>query len=186
MTKLQARFLLGLGAAAGITLGAIGAFEPARPGPGDLPDGAVARVNNKTITAEALSRELKEATDDHQDGGNSEAHARILNQLIDQELLVQHGLAIGLVDSNRAVRAAIAKAVIESILAGSGDTQPSEKALREFFEEQYGSHNRFLFDQLRDQVEAAYQRSAEEKAVRDYLDWLWGEADIETRPEESR
>ena len=121
---------------------------------------------------------MKEFGQDKDNEITEAERAWVLNRLIDEELLVQHGLEIGLVDSERAVREAISKAMTKMIVEKSIHRQPSEADLRTFYEDRYGTHNIFLFDRLREQVESAYIRFADEKALRDHLDWLWGEAEV--------
>ena len=183
-TKRRARIILGVGAAIGIMLAAAGAFAPSGPGAGALPTDAIARVNKKTIRTEEFARAL--LTRDKGNEITDEDRARVLNRLIDEELLVQRGTELGIIDSDRAVRKAISTAMIQTIVAESSSKQPSEDDLRAFYEDRYGSHNVFLFEQLREQVEAAYIRSAADKALRDYLDWLWEEAEITLAPEARR
>jgi parvulin-like peptidyl-prolyl isomerase len=38
------------------------------------------------------------------------------------------------------------------------------------------------FDDAREQVEVAYRRDAADRALREYLEWLWDEADIQFSP----
>ena len=38
------------------------------------------------------------------------------------------------------------------------------------------------FDEAREQVEVAYRRDAADRALREYLDWLWSEAQIQLAP----
>ena len=185
-TKRRARIMLGVGAAIGIMLAAAGAFAPSGPGAGALPTDAIARVNKKTITTEEFARAMALLTRDKGNEITDEDRARVLNGLIDEELLVQRGIEMGIIDSDRAVRKAISTAMIQTIVAESSSKQPSEDDLRAFYEDRYGSHNAFLFEQLREQVEAAYIRSAADKALRDYLDWLWEEAEITLAPEARR
>jgi hypothetical protein len=58
----------------------------------------------------------------------------VLQQLIDQELLIQRGVEIGLLDSDLTVRKAIAGAMIDATVADVLAKEPSEEELHAFYE----------------------------------------------------
>ena len=119
--------ILGLGAALGLGLAVAGAFAvPAA----DLADHVVARVNGTDITRRQLDR-----TADPQ--ATPQAQRRqALELLIDQELLIQRGVSLGLVASDRTVRKALAMAMIDRTVAQVLAHEPGEDVLRTF----YASH----------------------------------------------
>jgi len=128
---MKNRLFLGLGAAFGLVLAVCGAIVPSTD---SLSANVVARVNGKPILSQDLAFALARL---HEDGATSSAtHAEALNYLIDQELLVQRGVAIGLVESDHTVRKAIAMAMIDAIVAEVLAKEPSDKELRTF----YGFH----------------------------------------------
>lgn len=92
----------------------------------------LARVNGTAITERDVAFALERSA------GSDLREA--LAFLIDQELLVQRGVAIGLLDSDLAVRKTIVMAVIETVVAEVVRQEPSEEELRAF----YGEH-RALF-----------------------------------------
>ena len=59
----------------------------------------------------------------------------VLDRLIEEELLVQRGREIGLLEGDASVRKTIAMAVIEFVLAQSGSDAVSEANLRQFYNE---------------------------------------------------
>ncbi len=188
-SRIEGRARLGLaaGAAVGILLAAAGAFAPSPSLTGQLGGDVIAWVNDKAISAEDLVSGLQEIASDNGSEVTDEDRARLVNRLIDQELLVQRGVEIGVVDSDNTVRKAISAAMIQLIVATeSSSEQPSEEDLRAFFEDHYGPHNLFLLEVIRDQVEATYIQRAADEAVRDYLDWMWEEAEITLTPEVPR
>ncbi|MBM4382018.1 MAG: peptidyl-prolyl cis-trans isomerase [Deltaproteobacteria bacterium] len=126
--------LLVLGAAAGIAAAGYGVL-----GPGSeraLPKGAVASVNGVAISADTWTRLVEGFEADTREAASEEMRRRILDRLIEEELLVQRGLAMGLAQNDRRVRADIVQAMIRSAVAESETETPSERELRAFYEEQ--------------------------------------------------
>jgi hypothetical protein len=128
-TALQRRMLLGLGAAVGLLLALSGAFVRS---PHDLSGNMLARVNGKAITVQALAFALARSASETPNGRQRET----LDFLIDQELLIQRGVEIGLLASDLTVRKAIVMAVIDTIVADVLNREPSEAELQTF----YSSH----------------------------------------------
>jgi parvulin-like peptidyl-prolyl isomerase len=125
---------LALGAAAGIASAGYGVL-----GPGSapaLPQGAVASVNGVAISADTYTRLVEGFEADTREAASDEMRRRILDRLIEEELLVQRGLALGLAENDRRVRADIVQAMIRSAVAESETETPSERALRAFYEEE--------------------------------------------------
>lgn len=116
--------ILGLGAALGLGLAVAGAFAVPSAG---LSDHVVARVNGTDISRRQLDR-----TADPQ--ATPQAQRRqALELLIDQELLIQRGVSLGLVGSDRTVRKALAMAMIDRTVAQVLAHEPSEETLRAFY-----------------------------------------------------
>jgi parvulin-like peptidyl-prolyl isomerase len=102
----------------------------------------VARVNGEVIRTEDYERTLTGLAGDRRGGIDPPQRRRVLDRLIDEELLVQRGIELGLTRHDRKVRADLAAAMIASIVAESEDVQPSEAELQAFYEE-----NRAFFTQ---------------------------------------
>jgi len=98
---------LGLGAIAGLLLAAAGALMPT---PGGFSGGVLARVNGKAITVSDVEFALERLDDNSP--VTREKQLEVLHRLIDQELLIQRASELGLLDSDRTVRKAVAMAVI--------------------------------------------------------------------------
>jgi hypothetical protein len=77
----------------------------------------------------ALESDLDRATRD-------EERRRVLDRMIEEELLVQRGLELGLARFDRRVRADLVAAVIDSVVAEAEDREPTQVELREFYAEQ--------------------------------------------------
>ncbi|TMA95845.1 MAG: hypothetical protein E6J70_16470, partial [Deltaproteobacteria bacterium] len=122
--------LLALGAAAGIL--AAGAGLVGRAGGHSLPPGAVARVNGQLIAAEEYQRVLAGLASDRRNGVDVEMRRQVLERLIDEELLVERGLELGLARRDARVRKDLTAAVIDSVVAESADREPSQAELEAF------------------------------------------------------
>jgi parvulin-like peptidyl-prolyl isomerase len=128
---------LACGAAAGVALAALGLLgtDPSRAA---LPGGVVASVNGKLIQAEDWARLVEGLESDTREPAGPELRRRVLDRMIDEELLVQRGVELGLVESDRRVRADLTQAMIQSIVVEVEDEKPDEEALRRFYAEQSG------------------------------------------------
>ncbi len=128
----RGRLLLIAGAGLGLALAALGTFAPEQAGRAPGPAEA-ARVNTAAITLAELERALARIEADTQGPVSDERRVRVLERLIDEELLVQRGVALGLVEADAPVRKALASAVIASVLAEAASARPSDAALEAFF-----------------------------------------------------
>jgi parvulin-like peptidyl-prolyl isomerase len=113
----------------GAVLAAVGALAPSSA---RLSDGVIARVNGKAITEQELTLAL--ARLGHGTASSPQQRREVLNYLIDQELLVQRGVAIGLLQSDHTVRKAVAMTVIDNIVADVLTKGPSIEELRAFYD----------------------------------------------------
>jgi hypothetical protein len=134
MTALptRARWALALGAAAGLVLAAWGIVAP---GSGHVvPADAVATVNGVPIRASQYQRALADLASDRRDGVDDALRRHVLDRLIEEELLVQRGLALGLARTDRRVRGELTAAVIGAVLAGV-EGEPSAAEVDAFYAE---------------------------------------------------
>ncbi|MBK9035619.1 MAG: peptidyl-prolyl cis-trans isomerase [Myxococcales bacterium] len=107
--------LLALGAAAGASVAVLGLVAPHRRAP-TVPADAAALVNGVPISRATYQAALAAVADDRRDGAADPAlRARVLDRLIEEELLVQRGLALGLVRLDPRVRADLVAAVLAEI-----------------------------------------------------------------------
>jgi hypothetical protein len=131
----RAGALLSLGVVGGIALAAFGIVRSGS-GPGPELRGAVAVVNGQPISRETFARftatvaaerkqtELDEATRKH-----------LLERMIDEELLFQRGLALGLPRHEPTARRAVVAALVASISAEAEAVEPGGRDLRRFYDE---------------------------------------------------
>jgi len=157
---------LALGCAVGVALAAWGLLADA-PSQA-LPKSAVARVNGALIRADAYQRLVAALAADLRGPVTPELRRRVLDRMIEEELLVQRGLELGLAASDRRVRADLSSAVIRSVVVEAEDESPSPAALRRF----YRKHADFFTRPGRFRVAQIYFRApgapggAEEAAAR--------------------
>ncbi len=132
----RAQWLLGLGAALGLALAAVGILRGEDADPGVLPQGAVASVNGTLVRLEAYERAVQALATDRR-GPIGEAEKRhVLERLVDEELLVQRGLELGLAQVDRRVRGDLVSAVIQAVVSQSEAEEPDDGQIEAFYAEQ--------------------------------------------------
>jgi hypothetical protein len=176
-----AGWLLALGALLGAASGVLTARDGA-PATSALPPGVAALVNGRPILADEYTRALAMLAGDRRDPLLQRDQARVLERLIDEELLVEWALAQGALASERSVRDAVTLAMVESVGAESASRAPSEAELRSAFDAVHagaGTAARAApFETVRESVEAAVAGRARDLALREYLAELRGRARI--------
>jgi peptidylprolyl isomerase len=164
----RARGLLLLGALAGLGAAAASLLGPSAGGRG-LPDGAVARVNETVIRADEVARVLAALESDRRTPLTDEDRRHVLDRLIEEELLVQHALALGLARSDRRVRADLVSAVLGSLAAAGDGYEPDEREVREFYAENrdfFAGPGRLWVRQVFVAVDGGGEEAARERATR--------------------
>lgn len=170
------RWLLGIGAAVGLALATAGIVENA-PGSERLPEGAAAVVNGAVIREVDYQRALAALASDRRDPISDEDRRHILDRLIEEELLVQRAAELGLDKTDPVVRNTLVSAMIETIVAGVGQTEPSDEEVAAFYEANrdfFARTDRYWVRQLRfpirgadgQEVEAGARARAEEASRR--------------------
>jgi hypothetical protein len=101
-----------------------------------LPADAVARVNDALIRRAEYERLLDAMASDRRQPLGAADRRHVLDRLIDEELLLQRGMELGLASTDRRLRADLSAAVVAMVVAESQDTQPTDHELRRFYEEQ--------------------------------------------------
>src|SRR6266446_3398750 len=126
--------LLALGALSGIAVAASGLLRNGLDNRSALPSGAVARINGQIIRVADYERVVAGLADDRRDGIDDAQRRRVLDRLIDEELLIQRGLELGFARQDRKVRADLTAAVIASVLTEHEDLQPADAELQAFYD----------------------------------------------------
>ncbi len=176
-----AGWLLALGALLGAVSGVLGAQGGALA-TAALPPAVAALVDRRPILAGDYARAVEMLAGDRREPLTPTDRAGVLERLIDEELLVESGLARGFLTSERSVRDAVTLAIVESVVAESASRAPTEQELREGFDaarEAAGNHiSTEPFEAVRDGVEALTLERARTTALRAYLDELRARARI--------
>jgi parvulin-like peptidyl-prolyl isomerase len=127
--------LLALGVLVGIVCAAAGLTTATVRAGGSLPKNAVAQVNGVLIAREDYRRVLDAVAQDKRDPVEEAQRRQLLDRLIEEELLVQRALELGVTRSDSKVRKDLTAAVIDSVLSEAGDAQPTDEALGAFYEQ---------------------------------------------------
>ncbi len=165
--EARGSFLLWGGIAVGVVLSALGIL---RSGATEAPplEGAIASVNGRSIPEATYVRLVEAVAEERRlaELGIDERR-RILERMVDEELLLQRGISLGLARHEPTARRAIVQAVIASITGAAEAAEPEESELRSFYDE---ARDRFVklgrmaidplfFSNLADGHEAARTRA---------------------------
>lgn len=152
----RARRWLALGAAVGIALAVRGVVRPARAAPanGALPANAVALVGDAPITQDEYARAVAAVEADRRDHrADAELRRHVLDRLVEEELLVQGALEIGLPTRDSRLRGQIATAMLDGVVGGPAPA-PDDATLRAF----HASHAASFTRRGRVQIAALFFR----------------------------
>ena len=158
------------GALAGLLAAGYGILRQADSG-NKLPANAVARVNDQIISRDIYDRALSRL------GANSTADdekAWMLQRLVDDELLVQRALELGMAQSDTEVRNAIVNSLIASITAEADAASPADEELAQYLTE---NADRFSYTAS---VSVAAWQTDDESIAQSFISALRNEGDAAT------
>ena len=98
-------------------------------------EGAIAKVNDRHIDRTEYAAAYQALVSDTTTAPSLADKRMTLDRLIEEELLVQRGLEIGLLEGDRSVRKAVARAVIQFAIAQNEAAPVSEEDLRNHYQE---------------------------------------------------
>ncbi len=124
--------LLTAGVLVGLAAAAAGLLAQARTAR-EVPDGAVAAVNGTAVRRADYERAVEALASDSRNAIDDADKRHVLDRLVDEELLVQRALELGLARQDRRVRGDLVTAVIESVTTDAGQREPDASELRVFF-----------------------------------------------------
>ena len=125
---------LAAGAGAGLLLAAVGLLREDADSEA-LPPVAVARVNGALILKDAYRQLLTGLESDTREAADPERRRHVLDRMIEEELLVQRALELGLAGSDRRVRGNLVSAMIAAVTSDAESAVPEPDTLRRFFDE---------------------------------------------------
>jgi parvulin-like peptidyl-prolyl isomerase len=134
--------VLALGATLGLAAATFGLMTPGRRSDVALPEGAVASVNGSLIQRADYERLLAGLAADARNPIDDEARRHVLDRMIDEELLVQRAVELGLVEVDRRVRADLTSNLIESVVSSAEEQEPTRSDLETFYAEEAGFFTR--------------------------------------------
>ena len=165
-----ATWLLTAGAGAGIAMAACGLLASRTDAARRVPKSAVARVNGQAIAVADYRRVLAGLANDRRDGIEEADRRRVLDRLIDEELLIQRGLDLGLAHSDRRVRSDLTAAVVAAAIGVGGSSVPSDDELESFYDahrEQFVTPERIRLRQIFFRIPGDSAKAPPEDRARD-------------------
>lgn len=97
-----------------------------------LSDSVIARVNSTEVRLLEYQRALKMLADDRRDAITELDRELVLQRLIDEELLIQQGISVGLVRTDMAVRTVVLQSILAGIMIEIEATDGQEQALEDY------------------------------------------------------
>ena len=133
--------------------GALAVFHIVRlPDRPPVPEDVVAWVNGRPISTATYEQALAAVAGDRKEGVlRDDDRKRVLERLIDQELLIDRAIELGLPERDPQIRNQLATAMIDFLVTQAQDAaaSPTEEALQGFYEEEafrFQRHPRFRVD----------------------------------------
>jgi PPIC-type PPIASE domain len=124
--------------------------------------GAAAVVDGRPIPREAAARAVEALRNDKRNPVTPEDERAALERLIEEELLVQRGVAMGLAETDIGARKAIVQSVLQLAIAERAGVEPNEAELRAFHRDNAG----YFAPAARVQASLAFVRAGEDVAAR--------------------
>ena len=152
---------LAIGALVGLVAAGYGVLRQSSGG-SELPESAVASVNEILIGQDNFERSLARFTSPNS-SASEEDKARMLQRLIDDELLVQRGVELGMTESDTEVRAAIVNSLIASITAEADSASPADEQLEQYLadnSERFSYTSRLHVEAWETDIESVAQEAA--------------------------
>jgi parvulin-like peptidyl-prolyl isomerase len=158
----------------GLALALSSILEPGSGRRRPLSAGVAAMVNDREISQESLNSAVKFLAADTDNPIGQAERRHVLDRLIEEELLVQRALELGLEVKDKSIRNRLAAAMIETIVAGVDQREFSDEEVEAFFLENrdfFSGAGRMWVRSLRfavrdDQKEAETHASAREASHR--------------------
>ena len=119
---------LAIGALAGLAAAAVGILRQSSTGE-PLADDVVAMVNDVEIGRDVYDRAVERIAPPDADAAD---RLRILERLIEDELLVQRGVELGITESDSEVRSAIVNSLVASVTSEADASAPTDAELEQY------------------------------------------------------
>jgi len=117
----------------GLALATFGLLDRRKDGPQPLPSDAAAQVGARTIRRVDYERVLAGVERDLRNPLDESDRRRVLDRMIDEELLVQRALELGLAAIDRRVRGELTSGLMDSIVGEADADQATERQVAQHF-----------------------------------------------------
>lgn len=124
--------------------------------------GAAAVVDGRAIPRDAAARAMEALRNDKRNPVTPDDERAALERLIEEELLVQRGVALGLAETDIGARKAIVQSVLQLAIAERAGVEPSDGELRAFHRDNAG----YFAPAARVQASLAFVRAGADVAQR--------------------
>ena len=118
-----------LGACVGAVLATLGVLEPQD----NLSDDVIAQINGESLRKSDYLYFLQKISEEKRRPLTAQDRRKVLDRMIEEKLLIDRGLELGLAWSDSKVSKAITSSMIETIVSNAGTVIPDDEALEEFF-----------------------------------------------------
>ena len=129
-TSKRANTLLAIGALCGFIFAATGLLETGTPETID----AVATVNDDVISKEDYLNYLSLLAKDKRNPLSEDDRRHVLNRMIEEKLIIERGLDIGLAQSDPNIRKVITSAMIQTVTADAATREADKETLISFYQ----------------------------------------------------
>jgi len=129
--------MLWIGVVVGLALALAGLLDAPARGTG-LPAGAVALVGEQVIVEADLVRAIAAVNADRREPADAAERRRLLDRLIDEELLLQHAFELGLTRRDPRIRGQLVGGVIEVVVGEADASEPSAHEVEAFYDQHRG------------------------------------------------
>lgn len=144
--------LLGLGAIVGLCIAGYGLFTAAGTATRTVPPEYVALINQRPIYRSDYLAQLQTTFSVSYDEATAEQKQKVLDDMINEELLVQRGLEVDLASYDPDVRNALVSGVELQMYADVLAKQPTDEELKAYYEQHREQYSSLGVLQLRDLV----------------------------------
>ena len=125
------QLILGLGLIIGIVLAAMTIVKK-----NNIDDqNYAAKIEDRFIPYERYQMQLEGLANDKRSPLTLEDKAYVLERMIEEELLIKRAIDLGMLENNPMARGTIVQQMIKNIISEGSRTEPEEKELIKFFEE---------------------------------------------------
>lgn len=126
--------LLSIGASLGLAIACWSLLSAPERLREELPTGVVVRVNETMISSRDFEAFFQAAASEARQGASDSLRDRVLERLVEEELLVQRSLALGMARHDRRSRSTLVQALITTVTESAADVAPSDSDLEAFYE----------------------------------------------------